>query len=66
MTTFADIKFFSSFIFEENNTFNEEDNISQKVVEELNNIDISDIGNLEDLPRLAVNDEDCVNPKVVS
>ena len=48
--------------------FNEEYNLSQKVViaeEKLDDIDTHDIGNLEDLPRLVLNYEECENPKVV-
>ena len=47
--------YFPSFIFKENHVFNEEYNPSQKVViikEEQDDIDIDDIGNLKDLPRL--------------
>ena len=55
-TTFADIFYFyfSSFIFKENHVFIEEDNLSDKVVideEELHDIDIDDIGNLDNLLR---------------
>ena len=57
-TMFADIDFsnFSSFIFKVNDTFIEkEDNPSEKVVrdeEELDSIDMEDIGNLEESPRI--------------
>ena len=56
---------FSTFIFKENHVLNEEENTLQKVVEELNDIDINEIGNLEDLPRLVFIDEKCGNLKVV-
>ena len=49
--------YFSSFIFNENEVIVEED---------LEDIDINDIGNLEDLPRLVFINEDCENPKVVN
>ena len=45
----------SSFIFEENHVFIEEDNLSDKVVtieEELDDAQVDGIGNLVDLPRL--------------
>ena len=57
--------YFSTFIFKENHVLNEEENTLQKVVEELNDIDINEIGNLEDLPRLVFIDEKCGNLKVV-
>ena len=69
-TTFADIIFFyvSSFIFKENHVLIEEDNPSEKIViveEELENIDRDGNGNLEDLLRLVLINEECWNPKVV-
>ena len=56
-TTFGDIGlfYFSSFILKKNHGFIQEGNPSEKVViveEELDGIDIDDIGNLEDSPRL--------------
>ena len=57
--------YFSTFIIKEHHVLNEEENTLQKVVEELNDIDINEIGNLEDLPRLVFIDEKCGNPKVV-
>ena len=57
--------YFSTFIFKENHVFNEEENTLQKVVEKLNDIDINEIGNLEDLPRLVFIDEKCGYLKVV-
>ena len=59
---------FSSFIFKENQVFNEEDNPSHKVAiaeEELDDVDIVDARNLEDLPRFVLIDEECENPKAV-
>ena len=47
--------YFLSFIFRDNHVFNEEDNLSQETVitdKELNDIDIDDIGSLQDLSRL--------------
>ena len=61
--------YFSSFIFNENEVINKEKDLSQKAViveEDLEDIDIDDIGNLEDLPRLVFINEDCENPKVVN
>ena len=61
--------FFSWFYFQKTCAFIEEDNHSEKVaiVEEgLDGIDIDDIGNLEDLPRLVFNDEECENLTVVN
>ena len=61
--------YLSSFIFKQNQVFNEEDNPSQKVVlveEELNDIDINDIGNLEGLPRLVFINEKCWNLKIAN
>ena len=59
----------SSFTFKENQVFiEEEDNSCDKVVvvkEKLDGIDIDDIRNLVDLPRLLFNDEKCGNLKVV-
>ena len=56
-TTFGHIGlfYFSSFILKKNYGFIQEGNPSEKVViveEELDGIDIDDIGNLEDSPRL--------------
>ena len=59
--------YFSSFIL--NHGFNDKDNASEKVViaeEELNCVDMDDIGNLEDLPRFVLIDEQCGNLKVVN
>ena len=55
--------FFPSLIFKKTRAFIEEDNHSERVVivEGLDGIDIDDIGNLEDLPRLAFIDEECEN-----
>ena len=69
-TTFTtDFEFFFIFsVFKENEVFNEEEIPSQKVVvadEEIDGIDIEDTGNLEDLPRIVLIDEECGNPKVV-
>ena len=53
----------SSFVFKENQLFNEEDNRSDKdvmVEEELDGIDVDGIGNLVDLPRLMFIDEENV------
>ena len=61
--------YLSSFIFKQNQVFNEEDNPSQKVVlveEELNDIDINDIGNLEGLPRLVFINGKCWNLKIAN
>ena len=57
--------YFSSFIFKENHVSDKEDSPSQKVVEELNDIDINEIGNLKDLPTLVIIYKECGNPKVV-
>ena len=59
--------YFSSFIL--NHGFNDKDNASEKVVipeEELNCVDMDDIGNFEDLPRFVLIDEQCGNLKVVN
>ena len=61
--------YLSSFIFKQNQVFNEEDNPSQKVVivdEELDDIDVNDIGYLEGLPRLAFINKGCWNLKVAN
>ena len=59
----------SSFIFKESHAFIEEqDNPSEKVAmveEELDGIDIDGIGDLADLSRLMLIDEECGNLKVV-
>ena len=58
---------FSSFIL--NHGFIEEDNPSEKVAifeEELNHVDIDDVGNLENSPRFVFSDEECGNLKVVN
>lgn len=57
----------SFFLFSEKIVFNE-DNPSQKVViiEEELDTDIDDIGNSDDLPILAVTDEEYRNSKVVN
>ena len=62
-TTFADIDlfYFSSFIFKKNHGFIEKDNPSEKNVivgEELDCINIDDIGNLKYSPRLVLIDEE--------
>ena len=53
----------SSFIFKENHVFiEEEENLSNKVAmveEELDGIDMDDIGNLMDLPRLMLINVEC-------
>ena len=58
-----------SSIFKENHVFIEgKDNPSDKVVmveEELDDIDIDGIGNLVDLPRLMLINEQCGNLKIV-
>ena len=70
--TFADIDlfYFSSFIFQKKSRFHSGIcNPSEKVVtveEELNLVDIDDIGNLEDLPGFALIDEECGNFKVAN
>ena len=67
-TTFADLLYFSSFIFLKNHGFIEEDKASEKVVtakEELNPFDKDDIENLEGLPRFVFINEECGNLKVV-
>ena len=60
--------YFSSFILNHpNHGFIEEDYPSEKVViveEELNRVDINDIGNLENLIRFVFIDEECGNFKV--
>ena len=66
---FADIDFFyfSSFIFKENHVLVKEGNPSEKnviVKKELDDIDIDDIGNLEDLLRIVFIHEKCGNLKV--
>ena len=65
-TTFTefDLFHFSSFFFQKTGAFIEEDNPSEKnvIVEEgLDGIDIDDIGNLEDSPKLVFIDEECEN-----
>ena len=59
----------SSFIFEGNHVFiEEEDKPSDKFVmveEKLDGIDIDGIGNLVDLPRLMFINEECGNHKIV-
>ena len=59
--------YFSSFVL--NYGFIEENNPSEKVViveEELNRVDIDDIGNLENLPRFVFMGEERGNIKVVN
>ena len=59
--------YFSSFIL--NHGFIDKDNPSEKVVtveEELNRVDINDIGDLQDLPRLVFIDKECENLKAVN
>ena len=66
-TTVTDIDFFQfpNFIFKENQVIVEKDNPSEKnVTEELDAIDIDDIGNLEDLLRIIFIHEECGNLKV--
>ena len=56
---------FPSFIFKEDQVIVQENNPSQKnVTEELDGIDIDDIGNLEDLLRLVSIHEECGSLKV--
>ena len=58
-----------SSVFKENHVFIEEkDNLSVKAVmveEELDDIDMDGIGNLADLPRLMLIDEQCGNLKIL-
>ena len=64
-----DLFYFSSFIFKKNHGFIEKSNPSEKnviVEEELHCIDIDDIGNLEEWPRLVLIDEECGNLIVVT
>ena len=70
-TTFTefDLFHFSSFFFQKTGAFFEEDNPSEKnviVEEELDGIDIDEIRNLEDSPRLVFIDEECENLVVVN
>ena len=62
--------FFSSFIFKENHGFIEDSNLLEKVLVEKEldgrTVDIDDIRNFEDLPRLVLLDEECGNLKVVN
>ena len=58
------IKIPSSFIFKENYVFIEEEDKVVIVAEELHVIDIDDVGNLVDLPRLMFIGEECGNLKV--
>ena len=54
-TTFADIEFFQipkSFIFKANHLVEENNPSEKNFTEELDGIDIDDIGNLEDLLRI--------------
>ena len=65
----VDLLHFSSFTFKKKPGLIEEDNRSKKVVivgEELNVIDIDDIGHLEELPRLVLIDKERGKPKVVN
>ena len=60
---------FSSFIFKKSQDFIEKDKLSENNViieEELDDIDIDDIGNLEDSPRLVFIDEKSGNLIVVN
>ena len=52
---------FLQFYFQKNHGFIEKRSPSEKVEEELDYIDIDDIGNLEDSPRLVFIDEECGN-----
>ena len=45
-------RYFSNFIFKENQVFNKEENHSQKVVIVENELDNTDIDDIEDLPRI--------------
>ena len=60
---------FLVFFFQKTGAFIEEDNPSEKnviVEEELDGIDIDEIRNLEDSPRLVFIDEECENLVVVN
>ena len=61
-TTFAntDLSYFQ-FYFQKNHGFIGKRSPSEKVEEELDYIDIDDIGNLEDLPILVFINEECGN-----
>ena len=62
------LQILACFIFLKNHGFVQEDSPSEKVViveEELDGIDIDDIGNLEDSFRLVFIDEECENLIVV-
>ena len=67
-STFADIDFFfsflSSFIFKENHIIEANNPSEKNVTEELDGINIDDIGNLEDLLRIVFVHEECWNLKV--
>ena len=69
-TTFADIDFFlnflSSFIFQENHIVEENNPAKKKknITEDLDGIDIDNIGNLEDLLRTVLVHEECCKLKV--
>ena len=68
-TTFAELLYFSSFVFKKCHGFIEADKPSEKVViaeEELNHFDIDGIENLEGFPRLVFVNEECGNLKVVN
>ena len=68
-TTFADTDLFHFASFILNHSFIEEDNTSEKVViieEELNCVDIDDIGNLENLRKFVFTDKECGNLKEVN
>ena len=56
--------FLSSFIFKENHIVEENNSSEKNVTEELDGIDIDDIGNLEDLLRIVFIHEECGNLKV--
>ena len=59
--------FFSSFIFKDNHVLVEQHNPPEKIVivkEELEGIDVDDIGNLEDLLKIVFIHEECGNLKV--
>ena len=59
--------YFSSFIFKENHVLVEGGHPFKKnliVKEELDGVDIDDIGNLEDLLRILITHEECGNLKV--
>ena len=62
-TSFADLLYFSNFIFKKSHGFIEEDKLSEIVV---NRFDIDEIDNFEGLPRFVFINEECRNLKVVN